>query len=134
MITGRATFSACQNLVNHLDRATNAIFVGEPAGSRPNFTGEDTWVELPWSKLRVSISARYWQDSYPTDERPYVPVAMPVADDVGRLEGGARSGDGGAGRVPRRDAERATISRNAAGRGASKAAERRLPCPLESSP
>ncbi len=79
VITGRATFSACQNLVNHLDRATNAIFIGEPAGSRPNFTGEDTWVELPWSKLRVSISARYWQDSWPTDERPYVPVAMPVA-------------------------------------------------------
>ena len=78
VITGRATFSACQNLVNHLDRATNAVFVGEPAGSRPNFTGEDTWVELPWSKLRLSISARYWQDSFPMDERPYVGVAMPV--------------------------------------------------------
>lgn len=78
VITGRATFSASQNLVNHLDRATNAIFVGEPAGSRPNFTGEDTWVELPWSKLRLSISARYWQDSFPTDERPYVGVAMPA--------------------------------------------------------
>jgi hypothetical protein len=79
VITGRATFSACQNLVNQLDRGTNAIFVGEPAGSRPNFTGEDTWVELPWSKLRISISARYWQDSWPTDERPWVGVAMPVA-------------------------------------------------------
>jgi len=78
VITGRATFSAAQNLVNQLDRSTNAIFVGEAAGSRPNFTGEDTSVELPWSKLRLSISARYWQDSYPMDERPYVQVAMPV--------------------------------------------------------
>ncbi len=79
VITGRNTFSACQNLVNFLDRVTRAIFVGEPAGSRPNFMGEDTSVELPWSGLRLSISSRWWQDSYPGDKRPYVSVAMPVA-------------------------------------------------------
>lgn len=78
VITGRGTFSACQNLTNFLDRVTNAVFVGEPSASRPNFTGEDTTVQLPWSGLRVSISSRYWQDSHPGDSRPYVSVSMPV--------------------------------------------------------
>lgn len=78
VITGRNTFSAAQNLVNFLDRETGATFVGEPSSSRPNFVGEDTWVELPYSGLRGSISSRYWQDSFPGDERPWVPVEMPV--------------------------------------------------------
>jgi hypothetical protein len=78
VLTGPGVFSACQNLVNHLERATNAVFVGSPAASRPNFAGEDTWVELPWSGIRLSISSRWWQDSFPTDHRPYVPVSMPV--------------------------------------------------------
>lgn len=78
VITGRGTFSACQNLTNFLDRVTNAVFVGEPSASRPNFTGEDTTVQLPWSGLRLSISSRYWQDSHPGDNRPYVSVSMPV--------------------------------------------------------
>jgi len=78
VITGRNTFSAAQNLVNFLDRETGAVFVGEPSSSKPNFVGEDTWVELPYSGLRGSISSRYWQDSYPGDDRPWVPVEMPV--------------------------------------------------------
>jgi C-terminal processing protease CtpA/Prc len=39
VITGRATFSAAQNLVNQLEKYTNAIFVGEPTGS----TSESLW-------------------------------------------------------------------------------------------
>lgn len=79
VITGRNTFSACQNLVNFLDRETEAVFVGEPSSSKPNFVGEDTSVELPYSGLRLSISSRYWQDSYPGDNRVWVPVDVPVA-------------------------------------------------------
>lgn len=79
VITGRNTFSACQNLVNFLDRETEAVFVGEPSSSKPNFVGEDTSVELPYSRLRLSISSRYWQDSYPGDHRVWVPVDVPVA-------------------------------------------------------
>jgi hypothetical protein len=83
-ITGRATFSACQNLVNHLERQTSTVFVGEETSSKPNFTGEDTEVVLPWSGLRLSISSRWWQDAAPGDRRPFVPVALrvvPTADD-----------------------------------------------------
>lgn len=78
VVTGRGTFSACQDFVNFLERATDAVFVGEHSSSRPNFTGESTNVQLPWSGLRMSISSRWWQDSYPGDERPYIPVSMPV--------------------------------------------------------
>lgn len=78
VVTGRGTFSACQDFVNFLERATDAIFVGEHSSSKPNFAGESTNVQLPWSGLRMSISSRWWQDSYPSDERPYIPVSMPV--------------------------------------------------------
>jgi len=79
VITGRATFSAAQNLVNRLEQLTDAMFVGEPSSSKPNFTGETTTVQLPWSGLFLSISSRYWQDSQPGDRRPFIPVAMPVS-------------------------------------------------------
>jgi hypothetical protein len=78
VITGPGTFSACQNFINFVERMTSAIFVGEPSSSRPNFTGEDTNVQLPYSGLRFSISSRYWQDSYPGDRRPWISVAVPV--------------------------------------------------------
>lgn len=79
VITGRNTFSACQNLINFIERVTDRVaFVGEPSSSKTNFTGEDTDVLLPYTGLKLSISSRYWQDSFPGDRRPYISVAMPV--------------------------------------------------------
>lgn len=77
-IVGRNTFSAAQNLINFLDRETETTFVGEPSSSRPNFVGESTRVELPYSGLRMSISSRWWQDSYPGDDRIWIPVEVPA--------------------------------------------------------
>lgn len=91
VITGRETFSAAQNFVNRLEQVTDAVFVGEPSSSKPNFTGETTSVELPYSGLWLSISSRYWQDSQPGDRRPFIPVDVPV---------GLRSSDYFAGRDP----------------------------------
>ena len=79
VIVGRNTFSACQNLVNYLDRMTNATFAGEPTSSKVNFTGESSPVTLPFSKLQMSISSRYWQDGMPEDTRPWVAIDVPVA-------------------------------------------------------
>ncbi|HET6637543.1 MAG TPA: hypothetical protein VFH82_02030 [Gemmatimonadota bacterium] len=79
-IVSRNTFSAAQDLVNFLDRTTATHFVGEESGSKPIFVGEDTGVVLPYSGLMMSISARYWQDSYPGDERIWIPVEMPVSE------------------------------------------------------
>jgi hypothetical protein len=80
VLTGRTTFSAAQNFVNRLERRLpSATFAGEPSMSSPNFTGEDNPVRLPFSGLTVSISNRYWQDSDPSDRRPWIAPHLPVA-------------------------------------------------------
>jgi hypothetical protein len=79
VITGRATFSAAQNFINRLERRVpSAIFAGEPSMSRPNFTGEDNPVRLPFSGLTVSISNRYWQDSEAADARAFITPHLSV--------------------------------------------------------
>ncbi len=72
VITGRGTFSAAQNIATAIERETEAIFVGEPTGSRPNFIGETIPFELPYSKVTANIADLYWQTSWPTDDRPWI--------------------------------------------------------------
>jgi len=73
VLTSRSTFSAAQNFINRLERRVpRTVFAGEPSMSSPNFTGEDFPVPLPFSGLTVSISNRYWQDSDPSDRRPFI--------------------------------------------------------------
>jgi len=78
IITGRNTFSAAQNFINHIEHWTDAVFVGKPSASSPNFTGEETSLLLPYSRIRGSISTRYWQDSNPGDERQWIAPDVPV--------------------------------------------------------
>ena len=73
VVIGRATFSAAQNTATSIERHTKAIFVGEPTGSRPNFIGETVPFELPYSKTKVNVSDLYWQTSWPSDGRPWIP-------------------------------------------------------------
>jgi hypothetical protein len=79
VLTGRTTFSAAQNFLNNVERWTNATFVGEPSGSKPNFAGEDTELLLPYSGLRGSISTRWWQDASPLDRRQWIAPQVSVA-------------------------------------------------------
>ncbi|HRH42657.1 MAG TPA: S41 family peptidase, partial [Pyrinomonadaceae bacterium] len=72
IIIGRRTFSAAQNFINFCDRNTNAIFVGEPSGSSPNFIGEETPFTLPYSRFSVNISTLYWAGSSPYDFRTWI--------------------------------------------------------------
>ena len=72
VIVGHRTFSAAQNAVTLIARFTPAVFVGDTTGSRPNFIGEDVPLQLPYSKLMVSISDLYWQSSWPTDYRVWI--------------------------------------------------------------
>jgi hypothetical protein len=72
VIIGRLTFSAAQNTVTAIDRELNAIFVGEPTGSRPNFIGETVPFELPYSKVVANVSDLYWQTSWPEDHRTWI--------------------------------------------------------------
>lgn len=68
VITGRKTFSAAQNLVNELEKYTNAIFVGEPTGSSPNLYGDPVIMMLPNSKMPFRVSTLFHQNN-PTDRR-----------------------------------------------------------------
>jgi tetratricopeptide (TPR) repeat protein len=72
VIVGRGTFSAAQNTSTAIERETNAIFVGEPSGSRPNFIGETIPFTLPYSKAMVNVADLYWQTSWPMDHRPWI--------------------------------------------------------------
>ena len=80
IMTGRNTFSAAQNFINRVERWTDAIFVGEPSASSPNFVGEETPFTLPYSRISGSLSDRYWQDSDPGDERQWITpdIRVPV--------------------------------------------------------
>ena len=84
VIIGRRTFSAAQNTATYLERYTNAIFVGEPTGSSPNFVGEETPFSLPYSKILANVSDLYWESSWPQDQRmwlaPQVYVSPTFAD------------------------------------------------------
>jgi len=80
VLIGRTTFSAAGNLVTKLSSETEAVFVGEPSGSRPNHWGDARRVTLPESRLDVSISSLYWQDGGPLDEGPW--LAPDVAIDL----------------------------------------------------
>jgi hypothetical protein len=72
VIIGRRTFSAAQNFSTFIERYTNAIFVGEPTGSSPNFVGEEHPFTLPYSKLVMNVSDLYWESSWPHDRRTWI--------------------------------------------------------------
>ncbi len=83
VITGRATFSAAQVFINRVEAGTNAVFVGEPSSSRPDFVGEDTEVRLPFSGLVTTVSSRrHFIDGWDTRAwiAPTVSAAPTAAD------------------------------------------------------
>ena len=84
VIIGRNTFSAAQNLVNSLERYTDAIFVGEPTGANPNQYGDAVPVRLQHSGVVVYVSTLWWQDLDPRDRRlwtaPDIAAEMTSAD------------------------------------------------------
>lgn len=63
VIIGRRTYSAAQNLVNELEKYTNAIFVGEPTGSSPNMYGDPTTLVLPNSHVGFRVPTRWHQQA-----------------------------------------------------------------------
>jgi len=72
VVIGRNTFSAAQCGVTQIERYTNAIFVGEPTGSCPNFIGESIPISLPYSKMQGTVSDLYWQNSVAMDYRTWI--------------------------------------------------------------
>ena len=74
VLTGRGTFSASQFILEDLDRLTDAVFVGEPAASKPNSYGDSYKSALPNSGLLVRSSIYYWQAGQ--SDRAWTPVQI----------------------------------------------------------
>lgn len=89
-ITGRRTFSACQNLVNELEKFTEVTFVGEPTAENVNFYGDTKTETLPNTKIRVFCSWLWWQNSDPRDKRkatqPHLSVDMTFAEYANNID------------------------------------------------
>ncbi len=86
VLADRVTFSAASNLATELEQTTDATFVGEPMGGGLNFWDDVRFIDLHnlAVPMRVGISTRYWQKSFPDDPRltidPDLPVAVRAAD------------------------------------------------------
>jgi hypothetical protein len=80
VLIGRRTFSAAMFFALDLEQNTNAVFVGEPTGAKPNNFGESKKITLPNSGLTVRTSTLYHQHSDPRDHRdsivPHIPVPL----------------------------------------------------------
>lgn len=72
VIVGRKTFSSA--ILNSLDfqNYTEAIFVGEPTGGKPNHYGEIRKLILPNQGLKVNYSTKYFTHSK-TDDNSFYP-------------------------------------------------------------
>jgi hypothetical protein len=81
VLLGRETFSAAMAFAAQLELHTAARFVGEASGSRPNFVGETTLVQLPYSQRWVSISSRYHQNGRSDDKRLWIAPSLPAPPD-----------------------------------------------------
>jgi tetratricopeptide (TPR) repeat protein len=77
-ITGRKTFSAAGICIGLLEKHTQAIFAGEPAGTSPNFIGEEFEFELPYSRLFGNISDREHHYANAVDFRTWIPPTIYV--------------------------------------------------------
>lgn len=82
VLIGRRTFSSAVINAMQLDQQTNAILVGEPTGGKPNHYGEVRTFTLPWSRLTISYSTKYFvyvSDSDPASLEPNVTMRPSAA-------------------------------------------------------
>jgi hypothetical protein len=60
VLIGRGTFSSAYLNALRLKQDTKAILIGEPTGQKPNAYGEVKTMNLPYSKLLVQYSTKYF--------------------------------------------------------------------------
>lgn len=84
VLIGPQTYSAAVNCASDLERETQALFLGQPAGAGPNHCGDAERFVLPQSRVPVRCSTVRWQKSDPRDRRtamlPDVAVGERFAD------------------------------------------------------
>ncbi|NRA51564.1 MAG: hypothetical protein HRU12_20760 [Phaeodactylibacter sp.] len=69
VLTSRATRGTVLELTSILQLNTNAIIVGEPTGEGPNLVGDTKEIELPNSKIALSLTHIFWPTSFKSDTR-----------------------------------------------------------------
>ena len=78
VLTWRGSFSATEALLVDLDRLTDAVFIGEPASSKPNSFGDAYRMPLPNSGISIRTSIQWNQlKGQSQDPWTWVDVAAP---------------------------------------------------------
>ncbi|MCM1989384.1 S41 family peptidase [Oceanirhabdus seepicola] len=72
VIVGKKTFSSAILNAISLKQKTEAIFIGEPTGGKPNHYGEVKSFKLPNNKVRVKYSTKYFTN-YDEDIDSFIP-------------------------------------------------------------
>ena len=72
VLTSRSTRGTIMEMTSILELNTKAIMVGEPTGEGPNTVGDNTSIELPNSKIQVSLTHTFWPTSWLGDTRTYI--------------------------------------------------------------
>jgi hypothetical protein len=78
VLTWRGTFSASQFILDDLDRLSRAIFIGEPASSKPSHYGDAYRMPLPNSGITVRTSVKWWQVEQNFEPWTYVDEWTPL--------------------------------------------------------
>jgi hypothetical protein len=73
VIIGRFTFSSAVNDAIYFRDHTQALFVGEPTGGKPNSYGEVRQLELPYSRVRISYSTKFFHPINGSDPPSFEP-------------------------------------------------------------
>jgi len=79
VFTARGSFSATEGILVDLRRLTNAVFIGEPASSKPNSFGDGYRTRMPNSGISVQTSI-YWHQLGGQSKQPWtgVDIATPL--------------------------------------------------------
>ncbi len=79
VFSGRGSFSATEAILVDLRRLSNAVFVGEPASSKPNSYGDGYRSRMPNSGIAVQTSI-YWHQLAGQSKAPWtgVDIAAPL--------------------------------------------------------
>ena len=77
VLTWRGAYSATQFILDDLDRLTDAVFIGEPAGSKPSSFGDAYRQPMPNSRIDVRSSIVWWQAGQNKHPWTWVDVTTP---------------------------------------------------------
>ncbi|MEQ8926341.1 MAG: hypothetical protein RLO81_11040 [Fulvivirga sp.] len=69
VLTSRATRGTVMELTSILELNTKAVIIGEGTGEGPNSVGDIKVFELPNSKVKISLTHKFWPTTWSTDNR-----------------------------------------------------------------